>query len=123
MKAGRYFNLGIALTANTGAHYTITTGRDDNRDSLTLDRPVGVARNTLEGPGFAQLDLRWSHDFYLSKKRGEKGPIMTIGVNALNVTNSVNFTSYVGNLSSPFFGQAVSARPSRRMQFTFRLAF
>jgi len=48
------------LALNTGAPYTLTTGRDNNRDSQTLDRPADVGRNTLEGPGFAQLDLRFS---------------------------------------------------------------
>jgi hypothetical protein len=122
-KAGKYFNLGTALTLNTGAPYTITTGRDDNGDSMALDRPAGVGRNTAQGPGFAQLDLRWSRDFYLNKKKGEKGPSVTVGVNALNVTNRVNFAGYVGNLSSPFFAQAVSARPSRRVQFSVQVAF
>lgn len=125
VKAGKYFNLGTALTLNTGAPYTLTTGRDDNHDSLALDRPNGVGRNTLEGPGFAQLDLRWSREFYLSKAKQDKGkgPALTLGVNALNVTNRVNFSGYIGNLSSPFFGQAVAARPSRRLQLSFQLAF
>jgi hypothetical protein len=35
----------------------------------------------------------------------------------------VNFAGYVGNLSSPFFGQAVAARPARRLQLTFQFAF
>lgn len=123
MKAGKYFNLGTAVTLNTGAPYTLTTGRDDNHDSLTLERPAGVRRNTLEGPGLAQLDLRWSREFYLSKKKLDKGPTVTVGVNALNVTNRVNFAGYVGNLSSPFFGRAVAARPSRRLQLSCQLTF
>jgi hypothetical protein len=123
IKAGKYFNLGTALTLNTGAPYTITTGRDDNLDSMTLERPPGVGRNTLEGPGFAQLDLRWSREFPLTKQKKDEGPKLTVGMNALNVTNRVNFAGYVGNLSSPFFGQAVAARPARRLQLTFQFAF
>lgn len=123
IKAGKYFNLGAGLTLNSGAPYTITTGRDDNRDSLTLERPAGVGRNTKQGPGLAQLDLRWSRQFQLNKRKNDEGPSVTVGVNALNVTNHVNFAGYVGNLSSPFFGQAVAARPSRRLQFSLQLAF
>ncbi len=123
IKAGKYFNLGTALTLNSGAPYTMTTGKDVNKDSLTLDRPAGVGRNTLQGPGFAQLDLRWSREFRLSKKKKDEGPAMTVGLNALNVTNHTNFSGYVGNLSSPFFGQAVAARPSRRLQLSLQLAF
>lgn len=123
IKAGKYFNLGAGVTLNTGAPYTIITGDDDNGDSLTLERPAGVGRNTRQGPGYAQLDLRWSRDFHLNKQKKDEGPSITIGVNALNVTNHVNFAGYVGNLSSKLFGQAVAARPSRRLQFSFKLAF
>src|SRR5262245_44764169 len=123
IKAGRYFNLGAALALNSGAPYTIINGRDDNNDSLTLERPAGVGRNTLEGPGYAQLDLRWSREWRLGKQKKDEGPSMTVGVNALNVTNRVNFAGYVGNLNSPLFGQAVSARPSRRLQLSLQFAF
>jgi TonB dependent receptor len=122
-KAGKFFNLGAALALNTGAPYSITTGQDANRDSLALDRPAGVGRNTLQGPGFAQLDLLWSHEFALHKKTVDKGPSLTVGVNAINATNRANYAGYVGNLSSPFFGQAVAARPSRRLQLSLQLAF
>jgi hypothetical protein len=123
IKAGKYFNLGAALTLNTGAPYTIITGRDDNNDSLTLERPEGVGRNTLEGPGLAQLDLRWSREFRLNRHKKDEGPKLTVGLNALNVTNRVNFAGYVGNQNSPFFGQAVAARPSRRLQLSLQFAF
>jgi len=39
------------------------------------------------------------------------------------VLNRVNYTSFVGNLSSPFFGQAVAAHAPRRLQLSFRLRF
>ena len=29
--------------------------------------PLGVGRNSLQGPAFAELDLRWSHEFLLEK--------------------------------------------------------
>jgi hypothetical protein len=35
----------------------------------------------------------------------------------------VNYAGYVGNLSSPFFGLAVSARPARRVQLGLRFSF
>lgn len=123
IKAGRYFNLGAGVTLNTGAPYTMNTGLDENGDSLTLERPAGVGRNTLEGPGYAQLDLRWSREFRLNKRKKDEGPSLTIGVNALNVTNRVNFAGYVGNLSSPLFGRAVAARPSRRLQISLQFSF
>ncbi len=82
-----------------------------------------LGRNTLQGPGYAQLDLRWSYNFFLMRSKKEKGPTLTPAVDAFNVFNRVNFVAFVGNLSSPFFGQAVAARPPRRLQLSLRLTF
>jgi len=79
-----------------------------------------VPRNSLEGPAFAQLDLRWAKDFFLTHAK-DKGPVTTIGLDAFNALNHTNYTSYIGTLSSPFFGQAVSAYPPRRLQISLRL--
>jgi len=99
------------------------TGRDDNHDGLANDRPAGIGRNTLQAPGHSNLDLRWSRDFFLSESKKDRGPVATIGLDAFNVLNRVNYTSFVGNLSSPFFGQAVAAQAPRRLQLSFRLRF
>jgi len=119
--AAKYFDLGIALLANTGAPYSETTGRDDYHTGLANARPAGVPRSSLQGPGFAELDLRWSHKFLLRKKK--EGPAITTGLDAFNVTNRVNDMAFVGNLSSPFFGQAISAKPPRRLQLSVRFEF
>ena len=37
--------------------------------------------------------------------------------------NRVNYNPYVGNMSSPFFGQSVSAQAARRFQLSLRLEF
>jgi outer membrane receptor protein involved in Fe transport len=119
---GKWFNLGIGLTLNSGRPYSETTGQDTNGDGLANDRPAGVPRNSLEGPGFAQLDLRCARDFYLTHTR-DKGPTATIGLDAFNALNHTNYVSYIGTLSSPFFGHAVAANPPRRMQISFRFKF
>jgi hypothetical protein len=119
--AAKYLEFGIGFFANTGAPYTETTGRDDYHTGYANARPAGVRRNSLQGPGFAELDLRWSHDFLF--KANKEGPRMTTALDAFNVTNQVNYAGFVGNLSSPFFGQAVAAKPSRRLQCTLRFAF
>ena len=36
-------------TAQSAAPYTITTGRDDNRDGVSNDRPAGIGRNSERG--------------------------------------------------------------------------
>jgi hypothetical protein len=43
---GKYFKIGVALTAYTGLPYNETTGKDDNHDGLAEDRPPGVPRIT-----------------------------------------------------------------------------
>jgi hypothetical protein len=77
----------------------------------------------LQGPGYADVDLRFSRDFFLAAPRKEKGPTITAGIDAFNVFNRVNYAGYVGNLSSPFFGKPVAAQPSRRLQLSTRFRF
>jgi hypothetical protein len=87
------------------------------------DRPTGVPRNSRQGPGYAGVDARWAHDFYLDRKRKEKGPTVTLGLDAFNVINHVNYSGYVGVQSSPFFEKPVSAQPVRRLQLSVRVRF
>ena len=49
------FRLGTSLRVQSALPYNITTGRDDNGDTVSNDRPAGVTRNT--GRGSAQVDL------------------------------------------------------------------
>jgi outer membrane receptor protein involved in Fe transport len=126
-KAGDWVNLGMTVSLASGRPYSLTTGRDDNNDTVANDRPAGVARNSLQGPGLATVDLRWSKEFFLKAakngKRADEGPAVKVGLSAFNVLNRVNYTGYVGNLSSPFFGLPVAARPARRVQFNFNFSF
>jgi hypothetical protein len=121
---GKLFNLGVSLSLYSGLPYTLTTGLDAFHTGTANARPVGVPRNSLEGPGYADFDLRWSRDFSLTRgKKKDSGLKGTVAVDAFNVLNKVNYTSFVGNLSSPFFGQAVAAQAPRRLQLSFRLKF
>ena len=123
IKPGRLFNLGVGVFSNTGRPYSLTTGRDDYHVGLATARPAGVGRNTLQGLGYAEYDFPWFRDFKLTGPRNEVVPTLTISMDAFNLLNHVNYTNYVGNLSSPFFGRAVSAQPPRRLQFSTRFAF
>lgn len=113
----------LALTAYTAQPYNEITGRDDNHDGLANDRPPGVRRNSLQGPGYADLDLRWSRDFFLAPAKRDKGPTAPLGLDAFNVLNKVNYMSYIGDLSSLFFGKPVAAQPPRRLQVSLRFRF
>jgi len=141
----KLFTLGAALSLYSGKPVNVITGADNNGDGVVNDRPAGFARNTLHGPGLANLDLSFSHDFVLSQhkespskavstaKAGEKqidqpnkskdSPTLTVSVNSFNVFNHPNYVTYVGVLGSPFFGQPVSANPARRTQLNLEFKF
>jgi hypothetical protein len=124
LDAGKFFQVGVVFSANSGRPYGITTGRDDNHDGFANDRPPGVRRNSMQGPGSATLDLRWSRTLFgQTRKKNETGPNATIGVDAFNILNRVNFGSPVGNLSSPFFGRSISAGSARRLQVWMNFKF
>lgn len=117
-----YAKLGTAFSAYSGTPVTVTTGNDDNHDGISNDRPAGLPRNTLHGPGFVDLDLSLSHEFPLAHRKKE-GPALTAQLGAFNVLNHRNDVTYVGVVTSPFFGQAVAARSPRQMQINLQFKF
>jgi hypothetical protein len=118
----RYFTAGVALSVYSGKPVNITTGADNNQDGVVNDRPAGVLRNTMPGPGMIELDLNVAHDFVLSKSRKE-ARTLTVALNSFNVLNHPNDVTYVGIVTSPFFGHAVAALPPRRMQLDVQFKF
>jgi len=121
----KYFSIGAALSLYSGKPVNVTTGADDNHDGIYNDRPIlpaAFARNTMHGPGLINLDLNVEHDFLFVKGKKE-GPALTVGLNAFNVLNHQNDATYVGVLSSVYFGKAVSALPPRRMQLNLQFKF
>jgi hypothetical protein len=120
---GSLFNVGVAAAFYSGRPYSIITGHDDFNTGIANARRVGVPRNSVEGPGYADVDLRWSHDVFFNDAKKGDGPTMTFGVDAFNVVNRINYLNYVGTLTSPFFGRAVAAQPPRRLQLSIRARF
>jgi hypothetical protein len=120
--AGTWFDFGTALSLYAGKPVEITTGNDENHDGLPLDRPSGVPRNSLHGPGYTNLDLNLGHDFVLTKA-GKEGPVATLTINSFNVLNHKNDVTYIGVMRSPFFGRAVAAQPPRRLQLDVEFKF
>jgi protocatechuate 3,4-dioxygenase beta subunit len=118
----RLFTFGAALSLYAGKPVTITTGADDNHDGIINDRPAGVGRNTMAGPGTINLDLNLSHDFPMSKKK-EEAKVLTVSLNSFNVLNHPNYLTYVGTITSPLFGRPVAAQPPRRMQLDVQFKF
>lgn len=120
--AGKWFDFGTALSVYSAKPVDVTTGNDANHDSLPLDRPSGVPRNSLHGPGYIDLDLNLSHDFLLTKA-GKEGPVAALSINSFNVVNHRNDVTYIGVVSSPFFDRAVAAQPPRRFQLGVEFKF
>ena len=119
----RWANFGLSVSLLSGVPFNITTGRDENGDGMALDRPLGGNRNTGLGPGAAIVDLRWYREFRLQPGKKDKSPSVTLSLDAFNIINRVNYPNYVGSLTSPFFGRAVSTLPPRRLQLGARFQF
>ena len=147
-KLYRGFSLGLSLSANSALPYNITTGFDDNGDTVSNDRPADVARNSARGAARWDVGARlsWSVGFGGERPAGAMAGPMVVriggdgagpsfpGVNnkrfrlelyaqVFNLINHANLTSFVGVQTSPFFGQATAALPGRRVETGLRFNF
>ena len=120
----RGFQTGLVLSVRSGLPYDITTGLDDNNDTVANDRPVGITRNTGRGPATAQLDLRISKSFAIVRVQDggqqQRRDTVDLIVDLFNATNRTNYKSIVGDMSSQFFGRANVAAAARTVQFSAR---
>jgi hypothetical protein len=64
------FKLGLIGQVSSGIPYSVTSGVDLKGDGIVADRPIGIARNTGDGPVFFQLDARLSRRFVLINTEG-----------------------------------------------------
>jgi len=121
--------MGLMLVANSGIPFNITTGSDNNQDGVVNDRPLGTTRNTGDGPGFVQADVRLTKVFYFYKgPLNQDGDVssfkkMEVSIDAFNVFNHPNLTGIIGETSSPRFGLATSALPARTIQMSLKFNF
>jgi Carboxypeptidase regulatory-like domain len=65
----------VNVNAQSATPYTITTGRDDNRDGVSNDRPAGIGRNTARGTATFSTNLRLSRAFALGGERTGGGGV------------------------------------------------
>jgi hypothetical protein len=133
--------------------YNITTGFDDNGDSVSNDRPQGVSRNSARGKGQWNMNVRLSWGFGFGKSNGPAiqarravvvrsrddadvlGSLPSIPgstasrwrvelyAQAFNLFNHTNLVNFSGVQTSPFFGQATAAMPGRRLEAGMRFSF
>lgn len=77
-----------------------------------------VGRNTVEGPGYANVNLAALKQFSLAR-----GARLQVRVEAFNLFNRTNFNQPDNFFGSPTFGQVLSADSPRRVQFGAKLLF
>jgi hypothetical protein len=106
--------------------YTITTGRDDNGDTIFNDRPNNLKRNTERGEYLKQFDLQFRAKLpkkYFGIKETDNRKNLGLNTNIRNLFNSANLINYVGIQTSPFFRQATSARNARSIEIGLSFTF
>jgi hypothetical protein len=150
---------GLQAQYSSAPPYTITTGEDDNGDTVFNDRPAGVTRNSARGADQWNVSLRVNRSFNLGGVLNG-GPTMIGGGGAnqrapggagdgggpvvremimdgstpsryrldlyaqvFNLLNTTNLNQFVGNILSPYFGQATSAASARRVELGASLSF
>ena len=141
------FAASTIFQATSALPYNITTGFDDNGDTVSNDRPAGTGRNSARGAGRWDVGTRVSYGFGFGGKRaasapsgpvvirvGEGGGASFPGANDqkfrvdlyaqfFNVLNHANLTNFSGVQTSPFFGRATAALPGRRVETGLRFSF
>src|SRR5262249_46913890 len=83
------YQFSIITSVQSGRPFTATVGGDPNNDGNTrTDRPPFVGRNTIDGPGFAAVDIRFTRDIRLYRERVG----LRLIFEAFNLTNRANFS-------------------------------
>ena len=139
-QAVRNLNAQLSWDANSGAPYTITTGTDDNGDSIFNDRPVLTPRNSARLPWRSTLSANLSYTVPIGRAPGPEGGRaaaggrpgggrggrqkgITINVSAQNLTNRSNFSGFSGVMTSQYFMQATSVSNPRQVDLSIRVSF
>lgn len=113
------------LFLSSGQPLNVTTGRDDNGDTIFNDRPAGFARNSERTSGFAQLDLGLLRRFQVGRAS------IDARAEIFNLFNRANFSGFFNYGASGVRPdeqgvvafQPTVAGPPRQFQFTARVRF
>ncbi len=149
-KLFRGFSTSAIIQGTSALPYNITTGFDNNGDTVFNDRPAGVGRNYARGAARWEIGARfsWGKDFGPEQKQtgggmqvrmvraggeGAAPPSISTGgtkrfrlelyAQAYNLLNHTNLLAFSGVQTSPFFGHATSAQLPRRMELGTRFNF
>jgi hypothetical protein len=113
---------------------SVVTTRFGAFDTNPMPAQTLVPRNYLTGSGMWNLNARLGHTFGFGKATAAKSATerrytLNVNVDVNNLFNHVNQGSYVGNLSSPLFGQSTNlylfrdTSNNRRVQFGTQFSF
>ena len=116
-------NMGVGFYANTPQPYTVTTGTDDFKTGILNARPVGIPRNSLNGGGYQDVQLRLNYTRKLRPKLKDASPTLAFSLSSFNTLNRANYEDYVGVISSPEFMRPTSAANPRRLQLNIAYTF
>jgi hypothetical protein len=108
---------------NNGNPYSITTGKDDNGDGITNDRPTGMPRLTEIGPTYRVVSFNISKSFRVGKSSNNDASSLNLFANMNNAFNTVNPGTPSGVLTSPFFGKSTRASNPREIEVGMRFQF
>lgn len=117
------YNIAAGIFANSGAPWTILTGTDPYGDGLYNARPAGVGRNSQNYPAYVDFDLRWNHDFAITKNKADDAPHLGFSAGAFNMLNHPNAAGIDPVITSPTYGQETAVAPARRVQLAMRYEF
>jgi hypothetical protein len=117
---------GVAIVAS-GLPVNPITGRDNNGDSYTVDRPIGLARNSFRGPTQVNLDLALAKRVPLTSRLRAEARLELF--NALNRENYIRVNNIYGEGPTPLptflapVAGITNADPARQIQFAVRVLF
>src|SRR5262249_44454542 len=153
LKIPKDISLSFLITGRSGRPYSLTTGQDNNGDQNTNDRPLGVRRNSLTGPGSYNVNANFTKLVPLRKAESSKaagvnpgvpqvvggpggptvipqgpgssapGPKLQFNVSANNLLNNTQLRGYSGVLTSPLFGKPTGAATGRAVIMGLGLLF
>jgi hypothetical protein len=104
------------VTYRSALPYSATTNaaRPDGKPYSFRPEP----RNARRGDGFMSVDLRVAKNIQLGRHHSASA-----FVEVFNLTNSLNYSNYIGTVTSTLFGEPTTAGPMRQTQLGFRIDF
>jgi len=87
----RGYQVGLITQIQSGRWFSASVAGDLNNDGSTAnERPGFIGRNTIQGPGFASVDVRLSRDINVYRERMK----LKLIFEGFNVTNRANFNNF-----------------------------